>query len=69
MLPQTTDQGAIDVAERIRHAVRRHSFPHRAISVSIGVAVFKPGMSDNDLLGAADAALYRAKSQRDTVAI
>jgi diguanylate cyclase (GGDEF)-like protein len=67
LLPQSTLDGAIDVAERIRQAVRSYPFPHRSISVSVGVAVFVPGMHDHDFLQAADAALYRAKERRDAV--
>jgi diguanylate cyclase (GGDEF)-like protein len=68
LLPQSTREGALEVAERIRVTVRSHSFPHRHVSVSVGVAVFTNGMGDDDLLNAADAALYRAKVSRDTVA-
>lgn len=69
LLPQSTLEGALDVAERIRLAVRNYPFPHRSISVSVGVAVFVPGMHDQEFLEAADAALYRAKVHRDTVSI
>jgi diguanylate cyclase (GGDEF)-like protein len=67
LLPHSTLEGALEVAERIRNAVKNHPFPHRQISVSIGVATFIPGMADQDLLVATDEALYRAKITRDTV--
>jgi diguanylate cyclase (GGDEF)-like protein len=67
LLPQSTLEGALDVAERIRNAVKNHPFPHRTITVSIGVAQFVTGMVDQDLLVATDQALYRAKITRDTV--
>jgi diguanylate cyclase (GGDEF)-like protein len=67
LLPQSTLEGALEVAERIRSAVKTHPFPHRTITVSIGVAKFMPGMTDQDLLVATDQALYRAKITRDTV--
>jgi diguanylate cyclase (GGDEF)-like protein len=68
LLPQSTREGAIEVAERIREAVKQHTFPNSSITVSVGVAMFDPGMRDHDLLEAADAALYRAKRTRDAVA-
>ncbi len=68
LLPQSTCDGALEVAERIRQTVRDHPFPHRHVTVSVGVAVFTDGMSDDALLNAADAALYRAKASRDAVA-
>lgn len=67
ILPQSTLENALDVAERIRAAVRKHTFPYRAVSVSVGVATFLAGMHDHEVLAAADAALYRAKRRRDTV--
>jgi diguanylate cyclase (GGDEF)-like protein len=67
LLPYSTLEGALEVAERIRIAVKQHPFPHRAITVSIGVAEFAPGMGDQELLLATDQALYRAKITRDTV--
>lgn len=69
LLPQSTEKGARDVAERIRHSVERHEFAHRPITVSIGIAVFKHGMRDQDVLAAADAALYRAKITRNAVSL
>lgn len=68
LLPQTNRDGALEVAERIRAAISRHPFPNAALTVSIGVAMWAPGMSDQALLEAADAALYRAKRERNTVA-
>jgi diguanylate cyclase (GGDEF)-like protein len=69
LLPQSTENGALEVAERIRQGVERHLFPRRPITVSIGVAVFRHGMSDQDVLAAADAALYRAKASRNAVSL
>ena len=67
LLPQSTLDGALEVAERIRTAVKQHPFPHRSITVSIGVTEFVPGMADQELLATTDEALYRAKITRDTV--
>lgn len=64
-------------AERLRLAVRDLAIPHRArpddigvVTVSVGVAAFHPdhAISAEDVLGAADAALYGAKrAGRDRV--
>lgn len=66
VLPDTTDQGAIQLAERLRQCLADHvtaGTPPTAVTASFGVtwttdrhALFDP------LLSAADAALYRAKN-------
>jgi diguanylate cyclase len=64
---------ALDVAERIRRAVHATDFtrfaPGLSASVSVGVAVLRPGMTGEDLFRAADHNLYQAKREgRDRVA-
>lgn len=67
ILPETTELLAVLVAERLCARMReapifpdmREPLPH--ITASVGVAVLAEGMSDVDLVAAADAALYRAK--------
>jgi two-component system, cell cycle response regulator len=69
VLPETSLEGAVIFAERLRERIANTAFrggPGVALSlsVSIGVALF-PGpriASVDDLLAAADAALYRAKA-------
>jgi diguanylate cyclase (GGDEF)-like protein/excisionase family DNA binding protein len=73
MLPETSLAGAIDVAERVRLAIRevRGSDRRRpGIRCSVGVATFpEDGQRRADLLLAADRALYAAKrAGRDRVA-
>jgi diguanylate cyclase (GGDEF)-like protein len=68
LLPDTPEQGAVDVAERMckkivdLHIVHRGSELDR-VSISVGVSTIVPRAGDrsNLLLAAADAALYRAK--------
>lgn len=65
LLPETLPPGGAAVAERLIRAVRSHRFSHDgrrlAVSISAGVAFWRPGMSGARLVRAADDALYRAK--------
>ena len=65
IVPQTSREGAAELAERMRDAVERHSFPLAAAgttTVSFGVAAFpKDGVEVKDLVAATDRALHRAK--------
>jgi diguanylate cyclase (GGDEF)-like protein len=63
ILPETTVDEAMNVAERLRQAVeRRNDQPGPAVTVSAGVASYPANADSSDLLIAqADAALYAAK--------
>lgn len=70
VLPETTEQGAVAFAERIRQRVEQHAFEaERAntarVTVSIGVSAFPAPHVEtaDDLFSKADAALYRAKEK------
>jgi diguanylate cyclase (GGDEF)-like protein len=74
VLPETPAQGAMVVAEKVRGAVADAPFlsdsgPPVSVTVSIGAATYpEDGDSVSDLVGAADAAMYRAKEAgRDRV--
>jgi diguanylate cyclase (GGDEF)-like protein len=69
MLPGAGHEDALEIAERLRVAVRERRPVGVAVSISVGVAVAEPGVVDTDeLLARADAALYAAKAQgRDVV--
>ena len=73
ILPQTTREEAVGVAERIRQAVQRHSINFAgqqlpAITVSIGLACFPNDALDMaSLVQRADQALYQAKVTRNCV--
>lgn len=75
ILPQVNHRGAMDSAERLRQSVARSGVhpggPRRKVTVSIGVALFPEHATGADeLLRAADGALYQAKNLgRDRVAI
>ncbi len=65
ILPETQLQGALMVAQRLMAAVRGHAWAHGGktlpVTISAGVAPFRAEMSITQFVGAADAALYRAK--------
>src|SRR5215204_2712678 len=70
LLPETSPEEAMEIAERIRRAVAQRRFdvetssdPIRA-TVSIGVAAYpRDGADPNELIHQADLAVYRAKLQ------
>ncbi len=68
VLPNTTLQGAVLIAEKIRQAVEQAEIHHPdsdtgVITISIGVATRHTDITDeDDLLRQADKALYRAKA-------
>lgn len=78
ILPNTNQEGAILVAERIRCAIRDLSIPHSEsavsdrVTISLGISSLIPSaqMSPKMLVEQADKALYLAKNQgRDRFAI
>jgi len=69
LLPETSADGAMEVAERMRAKVAAAVFEGRAVTVSIGVAEF-PGDANSGakVIAVADKALYEAKrAGRDRV--
>lgn len=64
LLPQTTLQESLVIAERVRQKVESTEFPNRAVTVSIGVATCSAELCEaKSLMAAADKALYEAKSK------
>lgn len=67
MLPQTSGDGAADVAERIRAAVEQHAFSFAAagaVTVSAGVSSFpKEGADDRSLIASVERAQARARER------
>ncbi|GIV05431.1 MAG: hypothetical protein KatS3mg016_1006 [Fimbriimonadales bacterium] len=61
LLPNTTLEQAVQVAERIRAQISQIQNPHAPVSASLGVASYRMGTPPATLLYEADAALYRAK--------
>ena len=71
VLPSANEADAVEIAERLRIAVRERRPVGAQVTVSIGVAVSGEGSVDtDDLISRADAALYAAKaSGRDTISV
>jgi diguanylate cyclase (GGDEF)-like protein len=75
VLPETPIGGALFLAEKVRHAIHELHIPHSAsatgqVSMSIGIASMVPGENSlhDELIRAADQALYQAKHDgRDRV--
>ena len=73
VLPDTKEEGALYVAEKIRMAVFQHHIPHEDsaaepyVTLSLGIATIQPplatGFSTTSLFRVADNALYEAKRQ------
>jgi diguanylate cyclase (GGDEF)-like protein len=62
VLPETDLAGARRFAERLRRTIEAHAIGEMKTSASCGVATMLAEDSVEDLLGAADQALYQAKS-------
>jgi diguanylate cyclase (GGDEF)-like protein len=64
LVPETTGENAIRVAEKLRRHVETHPFPGvpRPVTISCGVADYPShGMTRDEVVAAADTALYTAK--------
>lgn len=69
ILPTTGKKESVFVGERIRRAIEAESFPGEShlplgrLTISVGIATFPAdGVTANELIHAADLALYRAKA-------
>jgi two-component system cell cycle response regulator len=62
LLPYTDSEGAVNLAERLRHRIEMHPFSVvNALTCSFGVAPFREEESEDEFVGRADRALYEAK--------
>jgi diguanylate cyclase len=76
LLPATTLEGARTVTEHVRNAIRRpqanasRNGPMPSVTVSAGIAAFRPGESVEEFIARADKALYASKHEgRDRVTL
>ncbi|WP_304174570.1 diguanylate cyclase [Limnochorda pilosa] len=73
ILPETDVDGAVEVAQRLRRRVERHRFPvgeagAGRVTISVGVAAFPHhGETAQEVLQAADRALFHAKREKNRV--
>lgn len=68
ILPETNRRMARLIADRIRRTVANQPEARTPLGVSIGVGVFRPGISPEQLIDEADQALYRDKHYRKQLA-
>jgi len=64
VVPETSGENALRVAEKLRRHVESHHFPgvSRPVTISIGVADYPThGITRDEVVAAADSALYQAK--------
>src|SRR6266404_3117344 len=64
VVPETTGESAVRVAEKLRRQVETHFFPGvpRPVTISCGVADYPAhGVTRDEVVAAADSALYQAK--------
>jgi diguanylate cyclase (GGDEF)-like protein len=62
VLPGTTRESALVIAERLRRGVQRAVWPNRPVTISVGVALANPeGETSGSLAERADIALYQSK--------
>ena len=62
ILPNTRLEAAIGVAERLRATVEALDGPYQQLTLSIGAAAYDPKHQADELVAAADRALYAAKA-------
>ncbi|MCW3099489.1 MAG: diguanylate cyclase with beta propeller sensor, partial [Chthonomonadaceae bacterium] len=63
LLPDTCEEAALEIAERLRFMVAEHAFPCRRVTLSIGVARHEPqDTAPETFVALADGALYGAKN-------
>jgi len=64
ILPDTDENGAVELAEKIRRKVSENRFPKQdGITISLGVSVFNDDTSVDTIIYRADQALYLAKNK------
>jgi diguanylate cyclase (GGDEF)-like protein len=64
VVPETTGENAMRVAEKLRRQIESHHFPGvpRSVTISCGVAEYPThGITRDEVVAAADSALYAAK--------
>lgn len=64
ILPNTDGASAYFIAEKLRHRIQTHDFAlNEPLTVSIGICEYDPLKSIDELISAADEAMYKAKNE------
>ncbi len=64
LAPATSLEGAVPLAEKLRLRIERSAFAGvDPITISLGVTEYRPGQRAEDVVAAADVAMYRAKQR------
>lgn len=61
LMPGTDREGAMALGERILEAMHAFEWEKAPVTISMGISLFAPSQSSDDLVDNADAALYAAK--------
>lgn len=69
ILPQADTLGGQSLCERLITMLKNVPWQHRSVTMSIGIAPFRRGVSSDDMLDRADRALYRAKKNGKNCAV
>lgn len=70
LLPESDQNAAVEVAERIRERLKDQTFDGESVTVSIGVAEFPiDGDGPSQVISGADSALYQAKREGRNVVV
>ena len=69
ILPETGEEGARKVIERIKKALQAATFPNQQITLSFGVATSESNDTPQKILAKADKNLYKAKNQGKNKAV
>jgi diguanylate cyclase (GGDEF)-like protein/PAS domain S-box-containing protein len=62
LMPGAVGEGAMALGERLREAMHAFAWEKTPVTISMGIALFSPTDSSDDLVDKADAALYLAKN-------
>lgn len=64
ILPGTDAESAYLIAEKLRHCIQSHDFTlDDSLTISIGISEYDPIKSIDEMIAAADEAMYQAKEQ------
>jgi diguanylate cyclase (GGDEF)-like protein len=61
ILPETESNGARSVAEKMQKSVATQTYANHPLSVSVGIATYRPELTPERMLEEADQELYRLK--------